>query len=179
MAKERNKLIRNAILVFIGIWFVLPNIASLTGFLLLMLTHQVKYTGMLNSPRLPLIYTPGFEYTRSSLLHYFAPTSTPFIKAVAFNSFAFVAYNPEILKDRPNIITHELRHTLQYTLGGPLTMIIYKGVNDIHRELGYSAWETYLSNPFERDAYRFSGELTRYNELIDQHAPELNRLKFK
>jgi hypothetical protein len=103
----------------------------------------------------------------------------PLNPSAGLNNGIFIAFDSIKVTHRPGVLTHELRHTWQRALGGPLQILAYSGWNHLAQAMGYSSWEAYLSNPFERDAYNFSGELTKYNELIDEHAPKLSNLKFK
>ena len=149
------------------LWLVLPQIYSFCLFSTLIATHQIKYSGIIHDRHLPLIYALRFDYTSASILNF-----TPL---VGFTSGIFIAVNPTTTSARSGVLRHELRHVWQFALMGPLR--IYTSFNTFHHLLGYDYWSTYLSNPFERDAYRFSNEQAKYNELIDQHAPSIDRLR--
>jgi len=169
MGKGKNKPITNLIIGFLLVWVLLPNISGLFLFSVLVLTQQIEYHSPAHDPRIPLAYAIKFNYTPSSILR--------LMPIAGFSSGILIAVNPNKSATRPGVILHELRHTQQRLLGGPFFIPTYSEFNRLHRQAGSSIWETYLSNPFERDAYHFSGEQTKYNELIDQHAPKLTRLK--
>jgi hypothetical protein len=171
MAKEKSKSIFKYILGLLGLWFIWPNLYGLTLFSILMATHQIQYAGIASTPRLPLTRAFLFEYTPTSLLH-FAPFA-------GLTSGIFVVIDPNKSAIRSDVLTHELRHVWQFALYGPLK--VYSSWNQLHGLMDYSYWEIYLSNPWERDAFNFAGakSQSRYNELIDQHAPKLAKLKFR
>lgn len=170
MGKENTKHIVRFTTCLIAAWLLAP-VSSIVLFSLLAITHQITYHDIAHSQRLPLVYALQFDYTPHSLLR--------FIPVAGFSNGIFIATNPVKSTNRPGVILHELRHAQHKLLAGPLFTPIYSTYNQFHLLLGYSVWETYLSNPFERDAYRFSGEQAKYNELVDRHAPQLTSLKFR
>ena len=167
-------------MIFITIWILLPNVHGFILFQFLLTTRQIEYEGILTNPDLPLGYAIAFQFTDTSLLHYPNPiagfTNPP---VHAFSAGNFVAINHHKAPDHSEgaLPRHELRHAWQNTIYGPLNYIAYGGWKKMGQLQGKSYWEIYLSNPFERDAFAFSRDQNRYNDLIDRHVPHLQHLK--
>ncbi len=164
--------------ILLLVWFGLPNLFGLILFPVLITTGQIKYIGILTNPQLPLAYALAFEYTEHSLLHLPNPIagfSNPPVHG--FSNGNFFAFNPHKLDDHSDLILHELRHAQQATVLGPFFYFLYSASNDLGTLRGYSYWETYLTNPFERDAFSITKDQTRYNQIIDERIPHQTDLK--
>lgn len=163
--------------VFILSWIILSNYDGIIFFSFLVLTKQITYSHLASHPKLPNVYALTFFYTPNSILKYTSPVKLGGEPLKGFNNGVFIALDSKAIAERPDILTHELRHVQQRLLWGPLFHIVYGGWNEIKQQQGYTWWEQYLSNPFEKDAYIFSGEQNHYYKLIEDHAPSLAKMQ--
>lgn len=168
-----RKSIARYALIFIVSWIVITNYDGFVFFTFLVLTKQIAYSHIASDRDMKGIYALTFVYTPNSFLRYTSPVKLGGQPVKGFNNGIFIAVDPEALSERPGILKHELRHTQQRLLWGPFFHIIYRGWNEIHEQKGYSWWDQYLSNPFEKDAYIFSNEEAHFNDLVSSYAPRL------
>jgi hypothetical protein len=152
------------ITTFLTIWASPVIIVNAIVALLFWIFGQISFVGIRTDKRLPYIWAWLF-YVRSKtfLMRYMTKK-----KWAGLAGGNIIVIRKSITKTRPAVLSHELRHVWQMFVFGIFKPIFYTLITGFNR-LRYDAKLGYFLNPFEQDAYRFSGEGDLLQRKIDRY----------
>lgn len=154
------------------LWGLPATIWSLLGALVGWRLGWIKFQQIYTNPKLPYAWALYFSVTPNSWADNYM---NKMLKgklggAKGATHGHIIAFREKIIppERRKAIVLHELRHTWQFMTFGIFQPIIYSGWNILMRpKLGPLG--AYYTNPFERDAYIFSGEKELYKKRLREY----------
>jgi hypothetical protein len=149
--------------ILLSIWASPVIIHGAIGALFLYALRQIHPVRIYTHPKLPYAW---------SWMFYIRPNTQLWrrmekIGMAGWSRGNTIVIREDVFIDRPAAALHELRHAWQAMTLGAFQPLLYTIISRIYRHK-YGRKLGYFLNPFEQDAYRFSGE----SELLEQKIQE-------